>query len=37
MPSLWITGLGSQYPPYLIEYDTLESYVKRFYDAEKPG
>ncbi|WYZ43618.1 hypothetical protein EsH8_VII_000054 [Colletotrichum jinshuiense] len=36
-PRLWITGLGSQYPPYLLGPERLEEFAKRFYDIEKPG
>lgn len=37
VPGLWITGIGSQYPPYLVGPDALDKFAKRFYDVEKPG
>lgn len=37
MPALWITGLGSQYPPYVLTPDDIERFARRFYDTEKPG
>lgn len=36
-PGLWITGLGSQYPPYLLGPENLDRFAKRFYDVENPG
>ncbi|KAK6222156.1 chalcone synthase [Colletotrichum tabaci] len=36
-PRLWITGLASQYPPYLLGPEKLDELAKRFYDIEKPG
>ncbi|KAL0934959.1 chalcone synthase B [Colletotrichum truncatum] len=36
VPDLWITGIGSQYPPYLIPPETFVNYAKRFHDVEKP-
>ncbi|KAJ0166171.1 Phenylpropanoylacetyl-CoA synthase [Colletotrichum tanaceti] len=36
-PRLWITGLASQYPPYLLGPEKLDEFAKRFYDVEKPG
>ncbi|RYP15356.1 hypothetical protein DL765_005747 [Monosporascus sp. GIB2] len=37
IPSLWITGIGSQYPPYRLGPEKLDEFAKRFYDVEKPG
>ncbi|KAL8863090.1 MAG: hypothetical protein Q9178_000464 [Gyalolechia marmorata] len=36
-PGLWLTGVGTQYPPYLSTIDKFETYVKRFYDSEIRG
>nr|P0DUK2.1 RecName: Full=Type III polyketide synthase pspB; AltName: Full=Soppiline biosynthesis cluster protein B [Penicillium soppii] len=36
-PGLYITGLGSQYPPYLLGPEKLEEFAARFYDVESPG
>ena len=36
-PGLYITGLGSQYPPFLFHPDKLEGYISRWYDIETPG
>ncbi|KAJ5836386.1 hypothetical protein N7447_002412 [Penicillium robsamsonii] len=36
-PALYITGLGSQYPPYLLGPDDLEKFVARFHDVSRPG
>ncbi|KAF6790305.1 chalcone synthase B [Colletotrichum sojae] len=36
VPDLWITGIGSQYPPYLITPEKFVNYAKRFHDVEKP-
>ncbi|KAH9230314.1 hypothetical protein K456DRAFT_1843353 [Colletotrichum gloeosporioides 23] len=33
---LWITGIGSQYPPYLIPPETFVNWAKKFHDIEKP-
>ncbi|KIM98592.1 hypothetical protein OIDMADRAFT_43477 [Oidiodendron maius Zn] len=35
-PELWITGLGSQYPPYLHTPEKFSNLAKRFHDTEKP-
>jgi len=35
-PELWITGLGSQYPPYLLAPDTFNTLASKFHDMEKP-
>lgn len=35
-PGIWITGLGHQYPPYLVGPELFEELATRFYDAEKP-
>lgn len=37
LPGLWITGIGTQYPPYLSGTDQFEEYVRRFYDVENLG
>jgi type III polyketide synthase len=37
VPGLWITGVGSQYPAYLLGPEKLDEFAKRFYDVEKPG
>ena len=36
-PGLYITGLGSQYPPFLFHPDRLEGFISRWYDLETPG
>ncbi|KAL8908902.1 MAG: hypothetical protein Q9171_005245 [Xanthocarpia ochracea] len=36
-PGLWLTGIGTQYPPYLSTIDKFETYVKRFYDSDNQG
>ncbi|MCJ1385151.1 hypothetical protein MMC17_008270 [Xylographa soralifera] len=36
-PALYITGLGSQYPPFLFAPERLESFIKKWYDLETPG
>ncbi|KAK8103244.1 chalcone synthase [Apiospora sp. TS-2023a] len=36
-PRLWITGVGSQYPPHTQTPETLEEFAGRFYDTSKPG
>lgn len=36
-PGLWITGLGAQYPPYLLTPEKLDRFARRFYDVESPG
>ena len=36
-PGLYITGLGSQYPPFLFPPEKLEGFIKRWYDLETPG
>ncbi|RMD44522.1 hypothetical protein DV735_g511, partial [Chaetothyriales sp. CBS 134920] len=36
-PRLYITGLGAQYPAYLLEADKLDQVAKRFYDVDSPG
>ncbi|KAJ5357212.1 hypothetical protein N7541_004370 [Penicillium brevicompactum] len=36
-PGLYITGLGSQYPPYLLAPHDLENFAARYYDLTKPG
>jgi fungal type III polyketide synthase len=37
LPGLWITGIASQYPAYLLGPEKLDEFAKRFYDVEKPG
>jgi len=37
VPGLWITGIASQYPPYLLGPEKLDEFAKRFFDVEKPG
>nr|AWU47396.1 polyketide synthase type III [Nephromopsis pallescens] len=36
-PGLYITGLGSQYPPFLFTPEKLEGFIKRWYDLDTPG
>lgn len=36
-PALYITGLGSQYPPYLLGPEEFEKFTARFYDMSRPG
>ncbi|OGM50389.1 hypothetical protein ABOM_000925 [Aspergillus bombycis] len=36
-PGLYITGLGHQYPPYLLGPGELDKFAARFYDVERPG
>ncbi|CAP98252.1 Pc22g09640 [Penicillium rubens Wisconsin 54-1255] len=36
-PALYITGLGSQYPPYLLGAKDLDNLAARFYDVTRPG
>ncbi|KAL5331804.1 hypothetical protein ACEPPN_001342 [Leptodophora sp. 'Broadleaf-Isolate-01'] len=36
VPDLRITGVGSQYPPYLHTADKFVNYAKRFHDTETP-
>ncbi|KAF3401899.1 Polyketide synthase 5 [Penicillium rolfsii] len=36
-PALYITGLGSQYPPYLLSPEDLEDLAARFHDVNNPG
>lgn len=36
-PGLYITGLGSQYPPFQFPPEKLEGFVKRWYDLDTPG
>ena len=37
VPGLYITGLGSQYPPFLLYPEKLEGFVKKWYDIDSPG
>ncbi|KAK2592351.1 hypothetical protein QQS21_009971 [Conoideocrella luteorostrata] len=34
---LYIVGIGSQYPPFVIVPEKFDQFAKRFYDIEKPG
>ena len=34
---LWITGLGSQYPPYSLRPEDLDKFASSFYDPQSPG
>ncbi|KAL8848057.1 MAG: hypothetical protein Q9221_006917 [Calogaya cf. arnoldii] len=36
-PMLSITGLGTQYPPFKLKSDQLETFLRKFYDVESPG
>ncbi len=36
-PGLYITGLGSQYPPFLFRPENLEGFIKKWYDLETSG
>ncbi|KAK8877780.1 thiolase-like protein [Apiospora arundinis] len=36
-PRLWITGVGSQYPPSSLGPERLEDFAARFHDVGKPG
>ncbi|EFR02413.1 hypothetical protein MGYG_05409 [Nannizzia gypsea CBS 118893] len=36
-PGLFIVGLGSQYPPYLLDHEMLTRFAGRFYDTQRPG
>ncbi|OQE14377.1 hypothetical protein PENFLA_c038G07508 [Penicillium flavigenum] len=36
-PALYITGMGSQYPPYLLGAKDLDDLAARFYDVTRPG
>ncbi|KAJ5360187.1 hypothetical protein N7517_009378 [Penicillium concentricum] len=36
-PALYITGLGSQYPPYLLGPEDLEKLAARSHDVSRPG
>jgi type III polyketide synthase len=35
--ALYITGLGSQYPPYLLTPENLDELAERFSDNSSPG
>ena len=37
VPGLYITGLGSQYPPFLFHADRLAGFISKWYDLETPG
>ncbi|CAD0082805.1 unnamed protein product [Aureobasidium vineae] len=34
---LWITGLGTQYPPHILDSESLDAFAKRFYDVRSSG
>lgn len=34
--NLWITGLGTQYPPYLLGPEKMDNFAKKFYDVDNP-
>ena len=36
-PGLYITGLGSQYPPFLLRPEKMEGLIKKWFDSECPG
>ncbi|KXG49175.1 Thiolase-like, subgroup [Penicillium griseofulvum] len=36
-PALYITGLGSQYPPYLLGPKDFDDFASSFYDVSRPG
>ncbi|KAH8777191.1 chalcone synthase B [Hyaloscypha finlandica] len=36
VPDLWITGIGTQYPPYLHTAEKFARLAERFHDTEKP-
>ena len=36
-PGLYITGLGSQYPPFLLRPEKMEGLIKKWFDSETPG
>ncbi|KKY29285.1 putative chalcone synthase b [Diaporthe ampelina] len=36
VPGLWITGLGSQYPPYLHSPERFIEFANRFHNSERP-
>ncbi|EGP91445.1 uncharacterized protein MYCGRDRAFT_31911 [Zymoseptoria tritici IPO323] len=36
-PDLWIAGLGSQYPPHVLEPKDLYDFATRFHNPETPG
>ncbi|KAK7946106.1 uncharacterized protein PG986_010427 [Apiospora aurea] len=36
-PRLWITGVGSQYPPHSLSPERVEEFARIFYDADTPG
>ena len=37
VPGLYITGLGSQYPPFSCQSDRLAAFISKWYDLETPG
>ena len=34
---LYITGLGSQYPPFLLRPENMEGLIKKWFESETPG
>lgn len=36
VPDLWITGIGSQYPPYLHPPENFTNFAAKFHDIERP-
>lgn len=36
-PALYITGLGSKYPPYLLGAEDLDKLASPFHDVSRPG
>ncbi len=36
-PGQWITGMGSQYPPFLYGHELLEEAANRNYDITNPS
>jgi hypothetical protein len=36
-PKLWVTGLGAQYPPYLLSAGAFEEFALKHYDNDSPG
>ncbi|KAL8697112.1 MAG: hypothetical protein Q9224_002462 [Gallowayella concinna] len=37
VPVLYITGLGSQYPPFTLKAEQLKTFLQKVYDIESPG
>ena len=36
-PALYITGLGSQYPPFKFKPEDLKGFLRKWYDVDTPG